>query len=302
MIEKIKNLWGKITSPFRRFSAWAGGERGKRNLLGIVIDLSWGLITLPFKLVWALCVFGKLLFKDPKEAFNRVRFYGGRAMIASAALMGCFYEDVYERTWNEETKKYELRQKFVLGIPAKRWNFNRIVWAFYGWLFSAILGGGLIAVGVSVVLVNWLMLLPWIVLILSGLDTAIVSWNEVTYEFWKQSKDIQRSTAKVRQTNAEAAQNRQADEIADALKQAGETKGAVIEDQRATMGKLGQSEQVYQQAKAEAKKETPPNRKKIREMTPEERKKEKDDWDSLMKKSREAGETIIEAEFKEVKT
>lgn len=179
-MEKFKlwcvNAWDWVASPFRKFSAWAGGPSEKRNLIGWGIDLTWGLVTLPFKAVWYTGAFIIKAFKDPAAAFEQLQFQAGRLGKAFGSLLHLYRVDPY--------------------TGRRRMDLDRVLLIAWAWILGSLFATVLGPVG------GWLILACFVGFVASGLPAAKVTWKETTFADWKAQRRERIQESRV--TSAEA--------------------------------------------------------------------------------------------------
>ena len=164
------NSWNWVTTPFRKFSAWAGGPSEKRNLFGWGIDLTWGLVTLPFKAVWYTGAFIIKAFKNPAEAFEQLQYQVGRVGKAAASMLHMYHQDRYGN---------------------RRLDLDRVLLIAWAWILGGMFATVLGPVG------GWLVLACFIGFVASGLPAAKITWRETTFEDWKKKRSNREDEAMV---------------------------------------------------------------------------------------------------------
>lgn len=190
--DKVLAGWKWVTTPFRKASAYVGGPAEKRNLLGSLIDLAWGCITLPFTLAWGLGSFAVMLTKDPARAVKYAAWQAVRFGKAAGSLLHLVRKDP---------------------DGSRHFDGSRIMIVIYLWLMTGFLGVILASTGIGF-LVPWLMGAGLIAFIASGVPGMIAVWRETSYEDWE---------ARVEKAGAEATQ----DVIMDRINTIRETQEAV---------------------------------------------------------------------------
>ena len=176
-MEKFKvwcvNSWNWVASPFRKFSAWAGGPSEKRNLFGWGIDLTWGLVTLPFKAVWYTGTFIIKAFKNPAEAFEQLQYQVGRVGKAFGSLLHLYHVNPH--------------------TGVRRMDLDRVLLVAWAWILGSLFATVLGPVG------GWLILACFVGFVASGLPAAKATWKETTFENWKTARSVrvQRAEAAV---------------------------------------------------------------------------------------------------------
>ena len=178
-METIRKWAKKVQKAFGKISKKIGGKKSKRNLLGVGIDATWGLTTMPFRLVWGTGKFVKTLVKSPKKAWEQLRYEGGRMFIATAALLGSVKRgDGY-------------------------WDMDRMIWGVLAWYIGSIIGAAFLSVGMVKTGLACIFV-PLIIWIFSGVEACMAAWNAVTIEQWRAAKAGQKGEARVSQAKAHA--------------------------------------------------------------------------------------------------
>lgn len=173
----VKAKWDWAAAPFRRFSTWAGGPTEKRNLFGWFLDFKWFVITLPFKVIYGVCVFLQMLFTEPGKSMRLVQFQLGRFGKACGAMLHVGKVDM-------RTGQFDI-------------DWDRILLLVLAWFWGGFLLAMLAAVGLKMLAVG--IALAFVVGFFgSGIPGAVAVWNETTFEDWMSARQKRADKAQVR--------------------------------------------------------------------------------------------------------
>lgn len=154
-----------------------GGPQEKRNLLGVLIDGFNMLIRAPFGFWVGLTDITILAFTNPKEAGLWLSYQGARVLQSIGGLFGVRYYTDFE--------------------GKLRWNANNF-WTFlYVYLLMQLFTPIFLAVGWKTVYIICL-ILPPLILMLTGLRTAIRRWKWMTFEDYLAERKLAETEEQIR--------------------------------------------------------------------------------------------------------
>lgn len=123
-MELVKKTLARMDELWEKGVAKVGGPKDERNLLGIVLDFVAAVVKAPFKFVGGCWTFGRLLFTQPKEAWEVLLFNWARACEAGMGLIGIEIEWVVPYKGKTYRKFHGVTRAIVFGY------ITIIIWCF----------------------------------------------------------------------------------------------------------------------------------------------------------------------------
>ena len=178
MFERTKGFFQRLGERWEAAVSRVGGNREKRNLLGVLLDVGAGLVTAPLKIIGGTGKFLGLLFKEPHQAGLYLQFLGWKVGQTLLCVLGIKKVWHPPNSWSK-TGFYEYTGK------------ERAAWVgyiiFMMWLFLPM------AIELGAMGVAWFLFLSGPIAILAiTLPSMIRRWRSIRFETWLTKRDAQK--------------------------------------------------------------------------------------------------------------